>query len=501
MANQGILAQSKPAAATDTVLYSAKVDESASTVLTVANDGTGSAYSVGLKNYDQKLTLDSSSYLLHPGDVITGYRVQVNTAISGQNAGFVPSTQFTSDSGEAKFRFESFYIPPTTSIFVKDIAIRAISLQGITGTFQVGDTVTVGVSPDITTATVYSVPVGEPGETGTIYIGPSSVGGANTLPANEFAEGDVFSASGGATGTIAVGGIGAASQEFVFSTTTVGGVYNMFLQSIGTIFTDRTYRFDVSDSSMTGRDFKLSITDNGEWGEDDTAGTGDDGTEYTVGKTTNGTAGSASAYVQYDLSANSTPPERLYYYDGGTGTASNANYGGADRFFSTSAFSTFVEFYVYDVEGTWTNSSDSFTVSGTTYTVTGQTVEPYGYVRSYSGTTLYVIKGVGSGDFAGTDTFYDAPKLNTADRSLVTVSSVDVATNALEAENYIIIGATNAANNVDRTTSLVVGPGERVVVNSTTQNNVFTLVGFEDLSTSFTTQAFAQGAAPQQGGE
>ena len=108
MANQGILAQSKPAAATDTVLYSAKVDESASTVLTVANDGTGSAYSVGLKNYDQKLTLDSSSYLLHPGDVVTGYRIAVNTEIAGTNANFPASTQFTSDSGEAKFKFEPF---------------------------------------------------------------------------------------------------------------------------------------------------------------------------------------------------------------------------------------------------------------------------------------------------------------------------------------------------------------------------------------------------------
>ena len=55
MANQGILAQSKPSANTNTVLYSAPIDSSASAVLTVANDGTGSAYKVGLKNYDQKL--------------------------------------------------------------------------------------------------------------------------------------------------------------------------------------------------------------------------------------------------------------------------------------------------------------------------------------------------------------------------------------------------------------------------------------------------------------
>ena len=49
---------------------------------------------------------------------------------------------------------------------------------------------------------------------------------------------------------------------------------------------------------------------------------------------------------------------------------------------------TYDEIYVYDVDGTWVNSSDTFTFSDVTYTVTGQTSEPYGYVHSYSGTTL-----------------------------------------------------------------------------------------------------------------
>jgi len=490
MANQGILAQSKPAAATDTVLYSADIDESASTVLTVANDGTGSAYSVGLKNYDQKLTLDASTYLLHPGDVVSGYRFEVDVPITGGNSNFAPSTQFTSSDGESKFKFESFYIPPTTSIFVKTVSIRAVTTEGVTGTFAVGDVISKGVSPDDTTAVVYSAPTGE-GGTPTIYIGPSTINGTGT----EFTDGDSISVSGGASGTISVGGVGTAGNEFVFSTTTSGGTYNLFLQQTGTVFTDRAYRFDVADSSMTGRDFRLSSIANGTFGPDGIAGNEDDGTEYTIGKTTNGTAGSAGAYVQYDFAANSTPPEQIFYYDNG-----DAIYGGSDRLFTLSTNSTFTEFYVYDIEGTWTNSSDSFSTAGTTYTVTGQTSGPFGYVRSLSGTTLYVIKGVGSADFAGTDTFYDAPKDSTAQRSLVTVSSVDVATNALENENYIVVGATNSANNVDKITSLVVGPGERVVVNSTTQNNAFSLVGFEDLSTAFETRTFAQGAGGGEGG-
>ena len=59
MAKQGLLAQLKPSANTDTVLYSAPIDRTASTVLTIANDGTGSAYDVALKNYDP-ISLDQN---------------------------------------------------------------------------------------------------------------------------------------------------------------------------------------------------------------------------------------------------------------------------------------------------------------------------------------------------------------------------------------------------------------------------------------------------------
>ena len=55
MAKQGILAKSKPSAATNTLLYSAPIDASASTVLTVNEQGgSGTTYDVALKNYDQK---------------------------------------------------------------------------------------------------------------------------------------------------------------------------------------------------------------------------------------------------------------------------------------------------------------------------------------------------------------------------------------------------------------------------------------------------------------
>ena len=140
MAKQGLLAQLKPSANTDTVLYSAPINRSASTVLTIANDGTGSAYDVALKNYDQKFTLDAATYKLHPGDVITSSVVEVGTPISATGSLTVGSTITTTDQ-EKSFKFESFYIPAFTEIFVKVFAIRAVPVESVSGTFAADNTI------------------------------------------------------------------------------------------------------------------------------------------------------------------------------------------------------------------------------------------------------------------------------------------------------------------------------------------------------------------------
>jgi len=476
MARQGLLAQSTPAAATDTLLYSASVTESASAMLKIANDGTGAAYRVAVRDYDQELALDASTYKLHKGDVITSYRVQIDTAVA---AGTFPAgTQFTSSDGEKKLKFESFYIPALTTIFVKEIEIRDFALESVTGTFNAGDTITKGTGGDTTTAVLFSDESG-----GFISIGPSTVNGSGTV----FAEGDTVTSSSGGTGTIAVGGIGTASDKFVFSETTSGGTY---LKTISDLFGDRAYKFDLSDSSMTGRNFLLSETENGIFGPDglpasDPSDAGDAGVEYTTGKTSSGTPGSTGAFVQYDFSANSSLPSIFYWYDSGSAT-----YGGPDSSFNISAAFTYNEFYVYDVEGTWVNSTDAFVYEQITYTVTAQTAGPYGTVADYTGTALKVILGTGSAEFAGTDTFDDVPKDNNADRTEATVSSVTTAKAAIAAGTFIANDVTNAANNVDTITSLVVGCGGRIHVRSATQNNTFTLIGFEDASSEYTTRVF-----------
>ena len=483
MARSGILAQSKPAAATNTVLYRAPIDSSASAVLTVANDGTGSTFDVALKEYDQTLTLDASTYNFHKGDVITSHRFELSAPITLSTTSLSPGDLLTSTNGEKTARFHAFRKPDLTTVYVKADTTIVLTVESSTGTFAVGDTLTKGVSPDDTTALIYDAYVA--GGINYVVIGPETVNGAGT----SFSDGDSVNATSGGSATISVGGVASATLDFVFSLTTAGGVYGGYYNTPFTLFSDRIYQFDVSDSSMSGLDFRLSQEENGEWGPDGISGTGDDGTEYTTGKTTSGTPGTANAYVQYDFSADSATPETFYFYEGTVGTATNAEYGGANRIINTTVDVTFEEMYVYDLSEAWTTSTDSFLIDNNTYTVSGQTSGKWGYTHSWSGTSLNVFLGSGSAAFAGTETFFDSPALSTATRELATVSSVTAVTD-VAAENYIIDGKTNAANVVERVTSLVIGPGQIVVVNSTTQNNAFSLVGFEDISNEVTLRNF-----------
>ena len=487
MAKQGILAKSKPSGATNTLLYSAPVDASASTVLTVNEQGgSGTTYDVALKNYDQKMTLGSSNYLLHEGDVVTGYRVTLNTPLPA-SAGLNAGTLLTSSSGEKTFKFESFYLPAFTEVVVKVKAIRALTLESTSGTFAVGETFSTGTAPNATTATIFAAAEGS--GTYTVYIGPSTINGSGA----EFAAGDSVSSSGSATGTISTGGIGAAVNEFTF--TESGGTEDLYLGTVLTVFSDRVYRFNVADSSLSGLDFSLSTVVNGEWGPDGTAGNSDDGTEYTTGRTTNGTAGSSGAYIQYDFTQDTNLSGNLYVYEGTTGTAGNSAYGGSDRFLTVSNAFVYSELYVYDITGTWTNSTDSFLFNGVTYTVTAQTAGAYGFIRSYSGTTAYVIKGTGSADFTTSSTFQDNPKLAGAARTAVTVSSIDVASTAVETQEYLRKDNTLAADSAEEIKSLVIGPGERLIVECAAAEANFVLIGFEDASTAFTPRTYEGAAA------
>ena len=122
MAKQGLLAQLKPSANTDTVLYSAPIDRTASTVLTIANDGTGSAYDVALKNYDQKFTLDAATYKLHEGDLITSSVVEVGTPIPSSAPLLVGNTITTTDQEKS---FINYY--PSIPLLFFNFTVSALT--------------------------------------------------------------------------------------------------------------------------------------------------------------------------------------------------------------------------------------------------------------------------------------------------------------------------------------------------------------------------------------
>ena len=82
--------------------------------------------------------------MLHKGDAITDYRFTVNTAIQRVIQGFAGGLKITSDDKESTLIFESFYTPPTTTIYIKKFAARIITLESVNGTFAVGQTITKG---------------------------------------------------------------------------------------------------------------------------------------------------------------------------------------------------------------------------------------------------------------------------------------------------------------------------------------------------------------------
>ena len=114
---------------------------------------------VALKDYDQKLVVGASNHLLHEGDVVTGYRFALSTAFPA-TAGLASGTLLTSSDAESTARFESFYLPAFTEIDVRVRAIRAITLESVSGTFSVGETVVKGSGGNTATATIYAVSQG-----------------------------------------------------------------------------------------------------------------------------------------------------------------------------------------------------------------------------------------------------------------------------------------------------------------------------------------------------
>ena len=201
------------------------------------------------------------------------------------------------------------------------------------------------------------------------------------------------------------------TTRYIISETSAGATDHI-VRTINTFDVNRTYKYDLTDSSNTNYPLKFSA--------DDAEGTNGTGTEYTAGVSKVGTAGQAGAYSS--IIVNDDTQASLFVYADGSPAGSTTGVG-----FSVSVNDnpSYTDIYVYDVKGETLAAADTFTISDTTQTVeaNGVTVGPFGYIQDFDAATchLFVTIGEGSGAFSNNDAFYDSPTLNNGLRQLATI--------------------------------------------------------------------------------
>ena len=247
------------------------------------------------------------------------------------------------------------------------------------------------------------------------------------------------------------GGTSNASATLGFTTTADAVINTKYLVSLTQgsghiqlasvlVRTDRTYKFDLSDSSCNNYPLKFSADESEGHNADPTPGT-----EYTAGVSKVGTAGTSGAYTS--IAVTESTEINIFAYADGSPAGSTLGVGFSLAVDEDPAYE---EIYIYDVKGEALVAGDSFTVNSVTYTVlaSGVTPGPYGYVQSYDPVNahLKIALGEGSAGFtAGTD-FYDTPTLNNGTRTMaevvdgkiLTINSIGAADGSRAAGTYTI---------------------------------------------------------------
>ena len=483
--NTGVLANSKPSANTETTIFKNDVKSSTTGTLVASCDGTGSdTYEISLRPYDQELTLDAATYKLHRGDAITNVKWTLSASLPLEDA--LPGTKFTSTDGEKCAYLLDVVDPAITTYLTKYKDLIAFTLENVSdgassaeADYANGETVTNGSG---VSGVVYEYVPGED-DAGVVWIGDVSGG--------TFAEGNVLTGGSSTTvGTVSTGGIAASVGKLVFNDGAGGAVYQYYLQEQPQLLTDRTYKFDVADNSMTGKVLQFSTT---------AGGTNNGGTEWTAGKTLSGTPGQAGAYVQYDLST-SEPVSNWYPHD-----QADANYNDGDQFFTMTNQFVYNEIWVYSQEeesglgvvSDWI-TTNQFLYRNATYTINTIAGDSYGTVLSHSGTSTKVTNGPGSALWVGSDTFIESPRQTSASKNTVTISSVS---NDSDADLYLQADAI-AANTSELNKGIIIGPGQSIKVKATNGYVTFLLDAFQDTVSEYATTLYQRSDAYQtEGGE
>lgn len=595
----GKLAAVKPAASTNTRLYQCPINKSSSIVLSVCNQSTAtdSTYSYALRDYDQILTLNSSSYAFKLGNVISDYKLVISPGIP--TAAFVNGSTINLGNNQGSFKLQDILKPTTTITYpVKVEPVGPIAIDSATQTsiFSIGDTITGSLSG--LTATIYRVGtstlsvkipqitssstsvrtsittnilandyvVTSSGEiclissiagylmnitraqfgTTAQEIVPGSRGDviratSTTTTVNEgatFSNIDLTLTVASTTGfiigdyikvdnelmqvvsidlpnialTVTRGSLGTIAATHANSATVVryiqaqitylqffdlndvvsngsgasvdlavtagsGALYNQgnrFVYNLGSgiyefpifipVNADRTYRFTQSDASNVTHPFLFSLAQDGTHGG---------GTEYTTGVTKSGTAGSSGAYIEINLNtSNIGTNSNIFTY------CQNHALMTENGFLSVDLTPNYDTIFIFDTTKPVITTSDIFTIDNVNYTITSVDTGPYGYVTKYIGSNLHVSLGINSPNIQATDTFFDSPLQNGSNRTLSTVSSVSL----INTEDYIILNKIMASTATEKHTNIVVGPGQSILVSSSTANISFIAYGFEDSS-------------------
>jgi len=481
--NTGALANLKPASATATTLFKNDVKSSTTGTVIMNCDGTGAdTYNISLRRFDQELTVDANTYKLHRGDIVSNLKWTLSASIPLEDA--IPGTKLTSTDGEKCAYLLDVVEPTTTEYDVKFKSLIAFTLENVSDGASSTD-------PDYANGETVS---NGSGVSGVVY---ENVPGTNNdavlwlgdITGGTFAEGDVLTGGSSTTaGTISVGGIATAAGRFVFNDGAGGSVFRLQNEIQPELLTDRVYKFDVSDSSMTGKVLQFSDTN---------GGTNNSGTEFTTGKTTSGTAGSSGAFVQYDLSG-AELVSQFYPYD-----QADATYTDDTSYFVFSDTYTFNEIFVYTQidEGLQTPDqwviTDAFTYRDVTYAVDAVAGDSYGTIMNWDKTNskAQVTIGPGSALWVGTDTFLDCPRQTSTTKATVTINSVSNSSTA----DVIVNADAIAQSTSEERKGLIIGPGQSLIVESANGRTVFVLDAFQDTVNEITSSLYQRSADYQTG--
>ena len=302
----------------------------------------------------------------------------------------------------------------------------------------------------------------------------------------------------------------------------------------------RVYRFTQEDATNDGYELQFSI--------------GQDGiSEYTTGVTSFGIAGTVGSYTEITVDAETDTGLYIKTIEPGFGIPAGIN--------STPLFQ---QIYVYDVDGAFSPSNSSFTTNSGDNTVTAVNIGPYGYVQNFSTATKWLKVSLGSNSIpfenftrtiTGVDTeftitvssntglilgmavsgtgigtgaiiteinsttitlsvantatvsgsgvfkyrFYDSPLEPATVRTypvIVDLSPVD----NIEAEDYLYYNNELGPYTTHKNSSIIVGPGQSIVVYSEDALIGYNLNGFEDATNDYDILLYSRVATDQGGG-